>query len=66
MDRYRRVHRDRYLRTWTRDGALCGSFSLTPDELARMCRSHHRLKTVDGWRLIGPPGDWQWLPPERE
>lgn len=33
------------------------------DELARECRAHHRLKTIYGWRLVGPPGNWQWLPP---
>jgi polyhydroxyalkanoate synthesis regulator phasin len=33
------------------------------DELDRKCRTHHRLKTLFGWRLTGPPGNRQWLPP---
>jgi hypothetical protein len=39
MDRYRRVHRDRHLRTWTRDGAFCFSGSTTPDEGALLLSS---------------------------
>ena len=33
------------------------------DNLDRKCRAHHRMKTIYGWRLTGPPGDRQWLPP---
>lgn len=28
-----------------------------------LCRPHHRLKTLFGWRLQGPRGNRQWLPP---
>ena len=31
--------------------------------LARLCRRHHRLKTFDGYQLLGGPGKWEWLPP---
>lgn len=33
------------------------------DNLCRLCPVHHRLKTRTGWRLIGGPGKWRWLPP---
>ena len=37
------------------------------DNLDWLCRGHHRLKTLFGWRLAGPVGHRQWLPPpERE
>ncbi|MDE3085882.1 MAG: HNH endonuclease, partial [Acidobacteriota bacterium] len=32
--------------------------------LCRLCRFHHRLKTYDGFRLVGGPGNWEWLPPD--
>ena len=32
--------------------------------LCRLCRFHHRLKTYDGFRLVGGPGHWEWLPPD--
>ncbi len=32
--------------------------------LCRLCRMHHRMKTYDGYRLLGGPGKWEWLPPE--
>ncbi|MHB1536706.1 MAG: HNH endonuclease signature motif containing protein, partial [Acidimicrobiales bacterium] len=35
----------------------------TLDELARLCRHHHHLKTYQGWTLTGSPGAWQWHPP---
>lgn len=31
--------------------------------LARLCRHHHRLKTLRGWRLVGGPGQWEFQPP---
>jgi len=31
--------------------------------LARLCRHHHRLKTLEGWTLQGPPGNWAFEPP---
>lgn len=33
------------------------------DNLVLLCRGHHRLKTLFGWRITGPPGQRQWLPP---
>ncbi|HVM34726.1 MAG TPA: DUF222 domain-containing protein [Actinomycetota bacterium] len=36
------------------------------DNLARLCRWHHYLKTYRGYRLTGPPGRWRWEPPARE
>jgi uncharacterized protein DUF222/HNH endonuclease len=30
------------------------------DNLARLCRWHHSLKTHRGWRLSGVPGRWDW------
>lgn len=32
--------------------------------LCRLCRMHHRMKTYDGYRLLGGPGHWEWLPPD--
>ncbi len=34
------------------------------EDLARFCEWHHYLKTHHGYRVIGPPGARQWLPPE--
>ncbi|MBA2609491.1 MAG: HNH endonuclease [Actinobacteria bacterium] len=34
------------------------------DNLVRLCRGHHRMKTLLGWRITGPPGRRDWLPPE--
>jgi hypothetical protein len=31
--------------------------------LARLCPSHHDMKTHGGWRLLGHPGGWQWVAP---
>lgn len=33
--------------------------------LARICRTHHRLKTYEGFELRGGPGKWEWVPPIR-
>ncbi len=33
------------------------------DNLVLLCRGHHRLKTLFGWRITGPPRNRQWLPP---
>ncbi len=35
----------------------------TLDQLARLCRHHHRQKTYEGYRLSGPPGWWSWTRP---
>ncbi|MHB8681680.1 MAG: HNH endonuclease signature motif containing protein [Acidimicrobiales bacterium] len=35
------------------------------ENLARLCRFHHRKKTYEGYRLESVPGGWQWLAPER-
>jgi 5-methylcytosine-specific restriction endonuclease McrA len=31
--------------------------------LCRLCRYHHRLKTVSGFRIEGGPGTWRWIVP---
>ncbi|MCA1846003.1 MAG: HNH endonuclease [Actinobacteria bacterium] len=33
------------------------------ENLARLCRWHHYLKTHRGYRLEGGPGAWRWVPP---
>jgi 5-methylcytosine-specific restriction endonuclease McrA len=35
------------------------------DNLARLCRWHHSLKTHRGWRLMGAPGRWNFFKPKR-
>ena len=35
------------------------------DNLARLCRWHHGLKTHRGWRLEGAPGRWRFNKPNR-
>jgi hypothetical protein len=34
------------------------------DNLARMCRPHHHMKTLLGFCLEGSPGKWRWIPPK--
>jgi Domain of unknown function (DUF222)/HNH endonuclease len=36
------------------------------DNLARLCRWHHSLKTHRGWALQGGPGRWRFFKPRRE
>lgn len=31
------------------------------DNLCRLCREHHRLKTIGRYRIDGPPGCWRWV-----
>lgn len=31
--------------------------------LCRLCKTHHRMKTYDGFVLSGGPGKWEWRPP---
>jgi hypothetical protein len=31
------------------------------DNLVRLCRHHHHMKTNLGFRLIGKPGGWRWI-----
>jgi hypothetical protein len=31
-----------------------------------ICPHHHFLKTYRGWRVVGPPGDWDLVPPDRD
>jgi hypothetical protein len=33
------------------------------ENLARLCRWHHSLKTHRGWHLAGRPGAWKWFKP---
>jgi uncharacterized protein DUF222/HNH endonuclease len=33
------------------------------DNLARLCRPHHHMKTHRGFRLLGRPGKWKWIAP---
>ena len=44
---------------WRVDFARGGPSEL--DNLARLCKFHHRLKTHRGWRLLGGPGRWRWV-----
>jgi hypothetical protein len=34
------------------------------DNLARLCRPHHHMKTLMGFRITGRPGKWKWIPPD--
>src|SRR5437763_7982346 len=34
------------------------------DELARLCRWHHHMKSHLGYTYRGGPGTWEWIPPE--
>lgn len=56
-DRTLRLERDH----WRVEFAKGGETSL--DNLCRICRPHHRDKTVNGYRLTGGPGGWEWHPP---
>ena len=31
------------------------------DNLVRLCRPHHHMKTNLGFRLVGGPGKWKWI-----
>ncbi len=33
--------------------------------LVRLCPAHHDMKTNGGWRILGSPGHWRWVPPGR-
>lgn len=46
---------------WRVDFARSGLSEL--GSLCRLCPPHHRLKTRQGWQLLGGPGRWRWLPP---
>lgn len=41
-------------------GLTCPTCNLAP-----LCRHHHRLKTLGGWRywMLGPPGAYRWADP---
>ncbi|MHB8439807.1 MAG: HNH endonuclease signature motif containing protein [Acidimicrobiales bacterium] len=43
---------------WKVDYAECGSSEL--DNLCRLCRHHHRLKTHGDFTLMGGPGKWEF------
>ena len=49
---------------WKTDFALGGPTEL--DNLAKLCHHHHALKTTRGWRLLGGPGNWSFLPPREQ
>jgi hypothetical protein len=34
------------------------------DDLAKLCRHHHYLKTFCGYTYRGRPGAWEWIPPQ--
>lgn len=36
----------------------------TADNLVRLCRWHHYLKTHCGYRMRGRPGAWRWVTPD--
>jgi hypothetical protein len=48
---------DHYVTDYANDGPA------SMDNLARLCRHHHQLKTHQGFRLLGGPGSWRWLAP---
>jgi hypothetical protein len=29
----------------------------------RICAAHHTMKTNGGWRILGEPGNWEWVAP---
>lgn len=35
------------------------------DNLVRLCRPHHHMKTNLGFRLIGRSGKWKWIGPKQ-
>jgi hypothetical protein len=35
------------------------------ENLARLCRWHHYLRTYRGYHLDGKPGEWEWVGPEQ-
>jgi hypothetical protein len=35
------------------------------DNLVRLCKHHHYLRTHQGWTLTGGPGNWHFDPPEQ-
>jgi hypothetical protein len=37
----------------------------TLSNLVRLCAAHHDMKTNGGWRIMGRPGNWRWVPPEK-
>ena len=47
---------------WQVDHAAGGPLSM--DNLARLCRYHHYLRTHQGFVLAGGPGQWTFEPPE--
>jgi hypothetical protein len=47
---------------WQVDYAKGGEISM--ENLARLCRHHHQLKTHQGFRLIGGPGHWEFVAPD--
>lgn len=49
-----RDHRDPW--SATRDTSL--------ENMARLCRWHHYMKSHLGYRYRGGPGTWQWIPPD--
>jgi hypothetical protein len=47
---------------WQVDYAKGGEISM--ENLCRLCRHHHQLKTHQGFRLIGGPGHWEFVAPD--
>jgi len=47
---------------WVVEFARGGQASM--DNIARVCRHHHQLRTHRGFQLLGGPGKWRWVPPE--
>jgi hypothetical protein len=33
--------------------------------LVRLCPAHHEMKTNGGWKIVGRPGHWKWVPPDK-
>jgi hypothetical protein len=37
----------------------------TLSNLVRLCPAHHDMKSNGGWRIVGRPGRWKWVAPEK-
>ena len=37
----------------------------TLSSLARLCPAHHDMKSSGGWKIVGRPGRWKWVAPEK-
>jgi hypothetical protein len=47
---------------WATEFAKGGLISM--ENLARLCKPHHQLRTHGGFQLKGGPGQWEWIAPD--